>query len=209
MNLYICPSCGAEVIFKSRFTSYTVCSFCQSLLMRSDDQLHFDGTMALLPSDMSVVQIGTKGTFLQTPFEVIGRLKVAWNEGSWNEWLTLEETGAQGWLAEAMGFYIYTHEISFPKDFPNLKELDIGSEIMLQNLTFKVSDIKEVVCAGGEGELPFQVLEGLEGLSIDLRTASEDFSCIEVFNGSGRIFIGRYVDFDDLNLSNLRVIDGW
>src|SRR5579859_6266708 len=98
-----CPSCGAEVEFKSTLSVFSVCPFCHSTLVRRDLKLETLGKMAELPEDMSPFQVGTAGKFEGHPFELLGRVRLAWDDGSWNEWFAQFSNGREGWLAEAQG----------------------------------------------------------------------------------------------------------
>ena len=51
-----CPSCGAEVFFKSSVSVFAVCSHCQSMLVRHDMDLESLGSMAHVPDDVSPAQ---------------------------------------------------------------------------------------------------------------------------------------------------------
>ena len=93
-----CPSCGSEVLFKSSISVFAVCDHCKSMIVRHDMDLEALGQMAQLPDDISPLKLGSRGKYKNTVFEVIGRLKVAWSEGYWNEWFVLFENGMAGWL---------------------------------------------------------------------------------------------------------------
>ena len=74
--------------------------------MRRDLNLETLGKMADLPEDLSILQIGARGKFEGISFAVIGRLRMSWQEGFWNEWCALFEDQRIGWLAEAQGFWM-------------------------------------------------------------------------------------------------------
>jgi len=77
----ICPSCGAEVVFKSSVSVFTVCAYCKSMIVRHDMDLEALGTMAEVPDDVSPLRIGTRGRDSSGRFEIVGRLKMSWSEG--------------------------------------------------------------------------------------------------------------------------------
>lgn len=204
-----CPSCGAAITFKSRFSTLSICSFCKSVLLREGKNLTFNGKMAELSEDMSVLQIGTKGTIDQNSFEIIGRVKINWEEGFWNEWHLIQDDGLQAWLAEAMGFYNYTYEYSSTETLLPPNSYKIGDKITLQNREYIVSDIKKFTCEGCTGELPFDIKPGITGISFDLKTDNECCAYLEYSQNRYRAFIGKCISFESLNLSHLREIDGW
>lgn len=205
----VCPACGAPIQFKSRFSKTTVCSFCQSLLARKEDSVVYSGKIAKLAEDMSVLQIGTKGRFSAINFEIIGQIKINWSDGYWNEWYVLEESGAQAWISEAMGILNYVYEYKPPEDLNNPHSYDLNSIIALNDTDFSISDIKAFTVAGCLGELPFEIKQDLRGISFDLISEDDDCAFLEYYENYWRAFIGKNVEFESLNLTNIRVPDGW
>ncbi len=176
------------------------------MLVRHDMDLESLGKMAQLPDDVSPLKIGSRGKYQNTVFEIIGRLKISWSEGFWNEWYLLFEDGRYGWLADAVGFYMVSLEINEQKGVPKFENLKVGVGYKLvPNKTFVVDDMKETVCEGSEGELPFKGFVGRQTISVDLSDHSGEFACIEYSDKDGkRLYIGKYVEFNELELSNLR-----
>jgi len=201
-----CPSCGAEVQFKSSISVFTVCDHCRFMLVRHDMDLESLGKTAQLPADVSPLKIGSRGRYKNTSFEVLGRLKIGWSEGYWNEWFLLFDNGGHGWLAEAMGFFMLSTEVSGNKKVPPLAGIEVGKEYeIVPSRRFFADDIKDAVCIGSEGELPFKGVEGRKTTSVDLSNNSGEFANIEYSEEDGvHLYIGRYVDFANLELSNLR-----
>lgn len=205
-----CPACGAEVDFKSRSAVFAVCSYCQSTLIRHDVDLEAIGKMAELPPDMSPFQVGTRGSYEGKRFELLGRLKVAWEDGVWNEWYALFDDGREGWLAEAQGFFMMSFPQALPRSLPTAEAIRVGQRLTLPpKETFTVDDIRRATCIGSEGELPFPAPRGRESLSVDLRGPKATFANLEYAADGTRLYTGKYVDFDALSLSNLRELDGW
>jgi DNA-directed RNA polymerase subunit RPC12/RpoP len=211
MPTYHCPSCGAEVKFQSSVSVTCVCPYCRSLIVRQDKNVADFGKMAELPDDISPFQIGTEGVFDGTHFAVIGRVKVGWKDGCWNEWFLHFDDGKDGWLAEAEGFLA----VSFEQPYPDALEInfnilpDLGSYLSLEGNDFRVVDTKHTECIGCEGELPKVASKGRQAIAIDLIDRKAGFASIEKDNEAKRLYIGRYVDFDDLRFTNLRELPGW
>src|SRR6187401_3465574 len=103
-----CPSCGATVEFQSVVSILSVCSYCQSTLIRHDLDLENIGKMARLKLDGSPLQLGVTGTFAGKRFRAIGRIQLQYERGVWNEWHLHFEDGRSGWLGEAQGLYTVT-----------------------------------------------------------------------------------------------------
>ncbi len=205
-----CPSCGAEVVFKSSLSVYAVCKYCSSMIVRHDVDVESIGKMATLPDDMSPIQIGTEGSYRGVRFNIIGRMKIGWEDGSWNEWFMVSNDGRKGWLAEAQGFYAVSFE-----DDDALKTIKtestpkLGTYLKLSNQKLKVVDIKKATCIGSEGELPFPAPQGRKTTSIDLLGPAGEFASIEIESEKWRIYTGHYVEWNDLRCQNLRPLEGW
>ncbi len=210
-----CPSCGAQIVFQSNLSVYAVCQYCSSTVVRHDVDVESIGKMAALPEDMSPIQIGTEGYYRHVRFSVVGRMKIGWEDGSWNEWFVIGDDGRRGWLAEAQGFYAVCFEMddtqhsgketsSKSQSIPRL-----GSYLTLNNQKLKVVDIKKAVCIGSAGELPFIAPKGRKTTSIDLLGADGKFASIEIENDKWRTYTGHYVEWNELRCQNLRPLEGW
>lgn len=204
-----CPSCGAAVNFQSKASVFAVCSYCKSTLVRHDMDLEKLGTMADLQDELTALQIGSIGYFGPEKFELIGRLKVSYSEGVWNEWYALFSGERTGWLAEAQGFYA----MCFPLEnivVPTRDRITPGAYVHLGELgQFDVDDLRLVKVAGSEGELPIQAIKGRESLSVDLSAPGSQMATIEYAEKETRVFAGYYQEFDEFKFVNLRKLDGW
>lgn len=165
--------------------------------------------MSELPQDMSPLQIGTTGIFDGSKFEVIGRQRIGWENGSWNEWYLNFDNGQDGWLADAQGFYMVSFQLRDAVSIPDLSTLKISSSLKFNGTEYKVDDIHEVACIGSQGELPVKSVKGRKSTSVDLVGQHEKFGNIDYSPGENRLFFGKYAEFENLKLMNLRVIDGW
>ena len=204
-----CPACGAQVFFKSRFSVFGVCSFCQSTLVRHDINLEALGKMTEMPQDMSPLQIGTTGVFEGSRFEVVGRQRVGWESGSWNEWFLHFDSGRDGWLADAQGFYMLSFQVLDVSSFPELSDLNVSARLKLNGIIYTIEDIRENQCIGSEGELPVKSIKGRKSTGVDLTGPEERFGNIDYGPDETRLFFGKYVDFETLGFMNLKEIDGW
>lgn len=206
-----CVSCGGAVAFKSRFSVFAVCSYCQTMLVRHDLKLELGpGKMIALPQDMSLLQLGARGVFDKVHFEIVGRLKIKWENGLWNEWYCVFEDGRDGWLAEAQGFFAVSFRLQELKYKPNVKNLKVGETFTFDGKNiFKMEGIKEVHCIGSEGELPFKAEKGVKMFSADFVGADSTFASVEIDESELRVFTGKYVELEHLKMSGLRELEGW
>jgi hypothetical protein len=180
------------------------------MVVRHDVDVESIGKAAILPPDLSPLQIGARGEFEGQGFSLIGRVRVAYEDGSWNEWCAVFGDGRYGWVAEAQGIFMVSFENALPPDFPSeADELRDGYKVNLAGYSYAATDRKETVCLGSEGELPFVASPGRKAKSIDFTGADGCFACAEFSESGARFFVGRFARFDDLKFSNLRAVPGW
>lgn len=206
---FSCPSCGAEVRFQSSVSAFVVCAYCHSMLVRQDLDLKNIGIMAQLKEDASPLQIGTTGDYKGDRFSLIGRVKQVWEDGFWNEWFTLFESGKIGWIAEAQGFYMVSFESANGMKLPGAQEASPGARFLLGEDEFEVDDVKDVICEGSEGELPTTCRPGQKMTSVDLVGPRKSFANICYEDQGARLFLGEYIGFDNLSFKSLKALDGW
>lgn len=208
-----CPNCGAPVTFKSSVSTYAVCEYCSSTVVRKDDQLELMGKMAQLLDDASPVQIGASGSFLQQSFQVVGRVQFSYEDGSWNEWHVLFDNGRSGWLSELNGRSTMVIEREGAgASLPRFMELRPGQQITIEGNRYEVAYLTQAQLVGGQGELPFKIAPGTKVPVVDLRGVGHNvFATLEYPNaveeadaGAPRVFIGRDVPFAELKMSGLR-----
>lgn len=205
-----CPSCGAEIPFRSSTSVFAVCSFCKSTVVRQDLDLELIGKMADLPEDISPIQLMMSGRFDKKTFFVSGRIIVKWEDGYWNEWHLNFDDGSTGWLAEAQGDLAINKPVASGLTMADKTALQLGSKHSLDGRNFYVTDVKDMTCVGSEGELPFKGIEGRKSLNVDLSDRKGGFASIEFNEEDGvQAYVGRYVEFKDLKPKSFRVFSGW
>lgn len=205
-----CPQCGAPVNFRSSITVFAVCEHCRSMIVLRGADAELLGIMATLPADLSPFQIGTRGVWQGRGFEIIGRIRVEWEQGSWNEWCVNYDGHTTGWLAEAQGLLM----ISFPRAVA--EELPVQTsaytarhQVTLDGRVWTVIDRKVVTYRASEGELPFAAPPAQTGLSADLTDGKGGFASVELTEEGAELYLGEYTRFEDLQLTNLRPVPGW
>jgi hypothetical protein len=193
---------------------YAVCPYCQSLLVRSEATLESIGKVAEVPDDFSPLQLNVSGLFDDRRFTLIGRIRKAWDQGSWSEWCALFDDQRLGWLAEAQGDLVMTFERDLKSFAPapskgQLNRVTPGESFTIDKRRFTVTDKKSVVCLGAEGELLSSPPKSVSMLSIDVRGPGIEFGTIEVSDEAITVFTGRFVEFTECRFSGLRALEGW
>jgi Domain of unknown function (DUF4178) len=216
MAALACPQCGNELSFASPALPVKVCGSCRSLILRKDQDLERVGEAAVLPFDVSPVQIMTTGRWNGMGFTVLGRIRWGWAEGSWNEWAVVFDDGSQGWLGEAMGDFMLLREQ--PVDLwgdGSLAKLvagerpKIGDRVDLSGVTYSVTDIKQATVLASEGDLPFKASTDWSIESIDFRSTGSACASFQRDEDGSSFYTGDALGLSDLQLKNLRAIDGW
>jgi hypothetical protein len=201
------------VQFKSA-APYAVCAYCRSLLVRRDATLESIGRVAEVPDDLSPLQLRTAGVYEKRPFTLIGRIRKTWDEGSWSEWCANFDQPEFGWLAEAQGDLVMTferplQELDSVRSPEALIQASSGTAVSVRGEPFQISDIKTVTVTAAEGELTSAAITGTQMTSIDLRGPGVKLATIEIASTQMRLFVGRFVEFDECRFSNLRTLEGW
>jgi len=204
-----CPACGASVRFASAASLIAVCGYCRATLLRRDLDVENLGRMATLVEDPTPLQLGAEGKYRGTHFAVVGRIQVRWAEGCWSEWYLVFDDQRTGWLGEAGGEYSVSFETAVTDPLPAWDALSPGLVVVLGQVEYEVTDLREGKVVGGEGELPFRVGGGWETATADLRTPGERFATIDYSEDTPRVYTGEAIEFDALALRGLREIEGW
>ena len=231
-----CPNCGAPVPFGSAIAVFAVCGFCRSSVVRRDALVEAMGQQAQLPPDISPLQVGTRGSWQGKAFTLVGRVRVGYREGTWNEWCADFGDGTWGWIAEAQGFYMASMEVAPPDDLPGVAEwrqkqeegaskegwtlldarlvlgrtsLKVGASIRVAGWEYVVRDTKQTEVLGSEGSLPFVAVPGRAAISGDLGAPGRRFANVEYAEDGIRVFLGSACTFHELGFENLRPLPGW
>ena len=104
--------------FRSAQSTFAVCGFCQSTVVREGEVLSRLGKMAELFDDHSLLQLMASGTVDGQGFTLVGRLQYRYGEGTWTEWQALLNDGSTGFLSEDNGAYVFSRPVAPGRDLP-------------------------------------------------------------------------------------------
>ncbi|MDB6077907.1 MAG: hypothetical protein JWO82_1654 [Akkermansiaceae bacterium] len=180
------------------------------MVVRKDIGLEAIGTMAELPPDHSPLQIGARGTCRDKRFKLLGRLRVRWEDGAWDEWYADFGGNSYGWVAETQGFFMISEAApAQPALADAIKQLGAGQPVNLGGTEYRVSDIKQATAAGGEGELPFVAVPGETWQDTDLTGPGRAFAGVEWHEGEAQFFMGFSAMPDEVQWEGLKAVPGW
>ena len=199
-----CPSCGANVQFKSHASVMAVCEYCKSTIIKDADAVKDIGRMSDVLDDYSPIQIGTAGRFGSQGFTVIGRIQLRYDAGLWNEWYLLFDDGNPAWLSDASDQYTLTFEKQNGALLPAFNDIHAGSLYSILGQTWIASDVRTAQCTGGQGELPFRVGQGWEAKVADLRNGRNFLTLDYADADRPKVYAGQSVTLDQLQCQLLR-----
>jgi Domain of unknown function (DUF4178) len=200
-----CPNCGATITFRWSSSVQTVCEYCKSILVRTDIDLKKVGQVADLPPNSSPIQIGTEGVYNRQAFVAVGRIIYEYDQGNWNEW-HLVMNNCSAWLSDAQDEYVVTFAAQGRK-LPS--ECKVGQRYTWDSDDYTVTTITKAHYRGVEGELPFQYWDKDDVVFVDLMATSGKFATIDYSDEAPALYLGKAVEFEELNFKNLRNFEGW
>lgn len=188
MSASQCPSCGAPVEVKNRFSKVLVCSYCGTHLRLTGDGFDPAGKHPKLAEFPSLFKVGGSGTILGKPFTARGRMRYNYPGGHFDEWF-VEYDGGTAWVTEDEGTYTLFTEVEEAIELPDITSVRAGQNIMIgpKKVMVKEKGIAEV--AGAEGELSFYIEPGtkltyMDGVCDGRKVAIEATENeIELFSG--------------------------
>jgi hypothetical protein len=204
-----CPQCGAKIEFRWSGAVQTTCEFCQSILIRSDMDVQKVGVVADLPLDASPIQINTEGVWQNRAFTVVGRIIYEHSAGLWNEWHLLFTDGTSGWLSDAQLEWAITFLHNVTISGAEQYRITVGQKYKWNEVEYEVTARTMAKYRGVEGQLPFAYWDKESVQFIDLRTQGALFATIDFSENPGIVFLGQFVEFEQLQLKNLKQFEGW
>lgn len=200
---FTCPSCGAPVPQKTPGARTLVCGFCGQTSHINAESLSAVGSQHLLIDYGSALGVGQQGRYDGRDFLVMGRLRLDYKDGFWDEWfLQFLDDGTSAWLQEDDGSFVMFSAAEPLDRFPDFDAIAVGTEMNIDTVGSSVfiTSKGRAKVNGGEGELPFRIIPGdpadfVDGI-VDGRIIS-----VEVLPTETLRFIGFEVSLDDLALS--------
>ncbi|MBH1965604.1 MAG: DUF4178 domain-containing protein [Comamonadaceae bacterium] len=208
-----CPGCGAPVEFRSAQSTYAICPFCQSTVVRSGDVLARVGKMAELFDDHSPLQLMASGRIQleekAQPFTLIGRAQYKSSNGVWTEWNAILEDGSMAALSEDNGAYVFTLPLTLQRPVPEAEHFRLGITTAINGKPYSVAFNEQVKLISAQGELPKLPPLGVPFSVVELRGADGDVISID-YSPSGTVPAvqsvarGRAVLLEDLKFQGLK-----
>jgi uncharacterized protein (DUF983 family) len=205
MQTVSCPSCGAEVNFRSHASVMAVCEYCNTRVLKEAGAVKDLGKISSVLEDYTPIQVGTSGVLGGRNFNVVGRIQVQYDAGMWNEWYIVFDDATTGWLGDASGQYMVT-TLRAPDGnaLPAFEELRPGKPYQLAGERYMSADVRTAKCIGGQGELPFKVGDGWEVKAADFRRGEQFLTIDYSDEGPPLLYTGVAVTLEAMQCQLLR-----
>ncbi|MDP9899772.1 DUF4178 domain-containing protein [Variovorax ginsengisoli] len=199
-----CPGCGATVEFRSAQSTFAVCPYCQSTVVRQGDKLARVGKMAELFDDFSPLQLFATGTESGDDFTIVGRLQYRYAGGRWTEWMAAIDDDRSAVLSEDNGAYVFSRPVVLDRPAPPAEQLRVGESVDFNGQTYTVSSSEQVTLAAAQGELPKLPAPGTPFAVVELRNDRGEVLSLDYGSQPPAASLGRSVQLDALSLEGLR-----
>jgi len=204
MQIVSCPSCGAQVQFKSHAAVLAVCEYCHASVLKDAETVKDLGKMSSVLEDFSRIQIGTAGVAGGRNFTVVGRIQLRYDQGMWNEWFVLFDDASTAWLGDSSGLYTLTAAQPAEGVLPTFEQIAPGKHYTINGEAYTASEVRNGECIAGQGELPFRIGEGWRIRVADLRSGPA-FLTLDYTDGTTPcVYAGTAVTLEQLKCQLLR-----
>ncbi|RZI71930.1 MAG: DUF4178 domain-containing protein [Variovorax sp.] len=199
-----CPGCGAPVEFRSAQSTFAICPYCQSMVVRQGDTLARIGKMAELFDDFSPLQLFAAGRIQDKPFTLVGRLQYSYPGGRWTEWIAQLDGDRTGSLSEDNGAYVFSLPLVLQQPAPPASDLRVGATTAINGQSYTVASNEQVSLVSAQGELPKLPELGQAFAMVELRSDKGLVLSLDYGSNPPAASLGRSVQLDDLQLTGLR-----
>src|SRR5215213_8165674 len=204
-----CPSCGAQIEFKSGQSIVVICEYCRSAVARTDRDLKDLGKVAEVVETGSPLDVGLRGKWKDVPFELTGRAQLGHEMvGQWDEWYATFSNGWLGWVAEAQGRFYITFQYPVPEgvQLPAFDQLQLGQPVpgLPWPTPLMVAETGRATGRGAKGEIPYLLTPGETYYYADLSGAERAFGTLDYNESPPLVFLGHEVTLAELGITTTR-----
>lgn len=149
-----CENCGAPIAIDNQFVRAVNCKFCGSAyLVNGTDGLSARGQGVSLANYPSILNVGQTGIIRGRRFNVLGRVRYAYDEGFWEEWqISWDDGQPPAWLEEDEGYWtLYTKE-RVRSAIPPHDQVRVGGTIKVNAYDVFVTEKRSGKMVGSEGQ---------------------------------------------------------
>ena len=198
-----CPSCGAPIEQKTPGARTLVCGYCHQTSHVNADSLQAVGEKHLLVDYGSVFAIGQSGRYFGREFLVLGRIRIDYEDGFWDEWyIQFLDDGEGAWIQEDDGSFVLFHQEKELENRISLDSVAVGGWSDLNSAweSIFITSKSEAKVNGGEGELPFRIVPGEPADFVDGIWEGKLVS-VEILPSESVLFVGQTFELQEVELN--------
>ena len=201
--VYACPSCGNVVRPVNPGITVLACDKCDTLLY-FEDKVMVAGKKAILGEPRGPVAVGASGRVAGQFVEVVGRVRLSHDDGTWDEWYLGDRKGLPNWLVEDEKRYALEAPVPVPDGAH--ADLRLGDSLQLDGRTYEVQEFGDAVLEGAEGQVPRDVEPGQVFRYVDLAEIDGDGVLLLEFDpdGTAEAYAGTAVAPESIELTGGR-----
>ncbi len=195
-----CPSCGGEIEGVSPLIRSIDCSFCGSWLRLNNQIWKANAGQEIALNAPSFLRVGLVGNLANGEhYKVMGRIRLQYEQDTWDEWWLEDSYGNGFWLEEDDGIYykhINTQELELTTSSSNIH---VAEDLSLSNgLTLFVTEKFEAKIIGREGFLPSEPETNSVVTYVD-GVANESEYSLEIENQHASLSQAQIFDIQSVN----------
>ena len=179
MSTLNCPSCGGKIEGISTHIRSIDCSYCGSWLRLNNQTWKANTGQKIALNAPSFLRVGLLGTLANGEhYKVLGRIRLQYEQDSWDEWWVEDSYGKGFWVEEDDGVY-YRHINTQELDLEDTS-VNVAEDLTLSNgLTLFITEKFEAIISGREGFLPTEpetnsVVTYMDGVANGTEYSSRD-----------------------------------
>ncbi len=190
---YRCPSCGAPLSIKFRYSKLINCQHCNSDVILEDEALKLRGKSSVMAEYPSLLQLGLPFVHKKAEYYPVGRVRYQYSHGYWDEWWVLDNKGEGAWLSVDEGDMALEQaiELKQPILFPELK---LGQHIEIDGTHWLITEHDTAECIGLEGELPELIQVGEQMSYAHLSASKNRLLTLEMTTRGLLAYEGQWLD---------------
>lgn len=205
-NDYSCPNCGSPLKTNRSSSRMVGCPYCGQTSYILGTNLSAQGKPILLADFGSEIKVGVELQIGPQSFRVNGRVRFDYPDGFWDEWwledlATVGQVSQEYWLQESEGEWVLFKATA---ELPGVHQLEgfVGDWVKVLDHQFFLTERRNAVVHGSEGELPYQLTSGMAMEYLDGLEGGQPIS-VELMQGSATLFQGIHLDYFDIKVRDL------
>ncbi|HET6224982.1 MAG TPA: hypothetical protein VFF27_01795 [Bacteroidia bacterium] len=208
-----CPGCKKSLSHKLVPPLLLHCNACTAVFT-----LHLPGDHTFVktyynpPIDCSVLKLGVTGIYLNSDFELIGRIRSVNSFAISNEWLMYFQDGTYKWLTESTASYFVVDNQSILLNSREVKDKKAGSNVKIKDHKYRITEISKQLLIETEGEIPLDAYSDDDYFKYELINLEKEneFATIVLHNKDElETFFSKKVELNSLDLKGVTDFKDW